>query len=105
MPTKWIELAEATHWNTALIPSSFPPVVIGGQYYEIPTVGIKMYENSTKSWQDIGSLPSGRSNVAVAVVYGNAIIVIGGYTKGDSMDNWESSSLTLVEMGQAELLH
>ena len=29
----------------------------------------------------------------------NAIIIIGGYTKGDTLDNVLSSSLTVVELG------
>ena len=79
-------------------------------------------------WKKIGSLSSTRSLAAIAVpsvntlqcltgkvdnnnnntaVSDNAIIIIGGYTKGDTLDNVLSSSLTVVELGQtpAELLH
>ena len=28
--TKWTELTAADHWRTALVPSSSPPVVVGG---------------------------------------------------------------------------
>ena len=65
----------------------------------------KMYNNSDKLWQKIGSLSSVRSDVAVAAVYNNAIIIIGGCSKGGSKANAESSSMTVVELGQAELLH
>ena len=66
-----------------------------------------MYSNSNKSWKKIESLSFARTRVAVAVVYNNAstIVVIGGCTKGDTIDNVKSSSLTLVELGQAKLLH
>ena len=101
--TKWTELTAADHWFTALVPSSSPPVVISGQYGGIPTADIKMYDNSNKSWKKIGSLSSARSQVAVAAVYNNAIVVIGGCTKGGSMANAESSSLTAMKLGQAEL--
>ena len=106
-PTKWTELTAADHWCTALVPSSSPPVVVGGQDTTgtIPTADIKMYDNSNKSWKKIGSLSSARSNVAVAAVYNNAIVVIGGCTKGGGMANAKSSSLTVVELGQAKLLH
>ena len=106
-PTKWIELTASDHWYTALVPSSSPPVVIGGQDKTgtIPTVDIKMYDNSNKSWKKIGSLTSARFYAAVAAVYNNAIIIIGGSTKGGSMTNCKSSSVTMVELGQAELLH
>ena len=105
-PTKWTELTAADHWDTALVPSSSPPVVVGGQDTTYtPTADIKMYDNSNKSWKKIGSLSSARSGVAVAAVYNNAIVVIGGCTKGGSVANAKSSSLTVVELGQAELLH
>ena len=106
-PTKWTELTATDHWYTALVPSLSPPVVVGGQYGDTPTADIKMYDNSNKSWKKIGSLyiSSARSGVAIAAVYNNGIVVIGGYTKGGGMANAKSSSLKLVELGQAELLH
>ena len=107
--TKWTELTAADHWFTGLVPSSSPPVVVGGRdpndKGSITSADIKMYDNSNKSWKKIGSLSSARSMTAVGAVYNNAIIVIAGYTKGGSMDNAKSSSLTIVELGQAELLN
>ena len=103
-PSKWTELTAAYHWCTSLVPSSSPPVLVGGQGVGIidikPTADIKMYDNSSKSWQKIGSLSSAKSCVAVAAVYNNAIVAIGGYTKPEDR---KSSSLTVVELGQAEL--
>ena len=104
-PTKWTELTEIDHWCTALVPSSSPPVVVGGDISGTTTADIKIYDNSNKSWKKIGSLSSARSYVAVAAVYNNAIIIIGGCTKGGSMANAKSSSVTVVELGQVELLH
>ena len=106
-PTKWTELTAADHLDTALVPSLSPPLVVGGQDTTAhdTTVDIKMYDNPNKSWKKIGSLSSARSAVAVAAVYNNAIVVIGGCTNGDTMSNAKSSSLTVVELGQAELLH
>ena len=43
--------------------------------------------------------------VAVATVYDNAVVTIGGCTEGGTIENAKSSSLTVVELGQAELLH
>ena len=105
--TKWTKLTLTDHWRTALVPGSSPPVVVGGhnRYGTIPTADIKMYDNSDKSWKKIGSLPSARSFAAVAAVYNNAIIIIGGCTKADTPAHVKSSSVTVVELGQAELLH
>ena len=102
--TKWTELTATDHYFTALVPSSSPPVVVGG-HDDIPTADINIYDNPNKSWKKIGSLSFARSMVAVAAVYDNAIVVIGGCTNGDGSANRESSSLTVVELGQAELLH
>ena len=103
---KWTEITVTDHGNTVLVSSLSPPVVVGGDipYSDIPTADIKMYDKSSELWKKIGSLSSARSSVAVAAVYNNAIIVIGGYTKG-SMANAKSSSVTVVELGQAKLLH
>ena len=102
--TKWTELTAADHYFTALVPSSSPSVVVGG-HDKIPTADINIYDNPNKSWKKIGSLSFARSIVAVAAVYDNAIVVIGGCTDGDGSANRELSSLTVVELGQAELLH
>jgi len=102
--TNWTQLTTIDYWGTTLVPSSSPPVVVGGEDSpDTTTADIKMYNNYNKSWKKIGSLSSAVSCLAVAAVYNNAIIVIGGYTKGGN--NAKSSSLTVVELGQVELLH
>ena len=102
-PTNWTKLT-VDRWDTALVPSSSPPVVVGGEdkIGTIPIADIKMYDNSSKSWKKIGLLSSARSRVAVAAIYNNAIIIIGGITKADTTVN---ASVAVVELGQAELLH
>ena len=100
-PMEWTKLTAADHYHTALVPSSSSPIVVGGHDIDgTPTADIKMYDNSNKSWKKIGSLSSARSAVAVAAVYNNAIIIIGGCTKGGSNDSAISSNLTSVELGQ-----
>ena len=104
--TKWTKLTGNNPYRTALVPSSSPPVIVGGKDTTyIPTADIKMYDNSNKSWKKIGSLSSARCGVTVAAVNDNAIIVIGGYTTGGDRGRRESSSLKLVELGRAELFH
>ena len=102
--TEWITMTSAAHFYTALISNSSPPVVVGGlNAGGTPTSDIKMYDESSTSWRKIASLSSARSEVAVAAVNNNAIVVIGGCTKGDTVTNAKSSSLTKVELGQATL--
>ena len=105
-PIKWSELTAADHFFIVQVPSSFLPVVVGGHYKDgTTTADIKMYDNYNNSWKKIGSLSSARSMVAIAAVDNNAIIIIGGCTNGGGVANRTSSSMTLVELGQAELLH
>ena len=104
---KWTELTATDHYFAAIVPSSSPPVVVGGNHINttMPTADIKMYDNTNKSWKRIGSLSSARSHVTVAVIYNNAIIVIGGCKKSESMASCKSSSLTVMELGQAKLYY
>jgi len=44
-----------------------------------------------------------KSDVAVATVNNNAIVVIGGYSRGDNMANRKASSLKVIELGQVEI--
>ena len=105
--TKWSELTVVDHHKAALVPSSSPPVVVGGEDAtgKTSTAHIKMYNHSNKSWRKIGLLSSARTRAAVAAVYNNAIVIIGGCTKADTLANHRSSTMTIVELGQAELLH
>ena len=106
VPTNWIKMTEATHWFTSLIPNSYPPVLVGGQNATNTAVSdINMYDYLNNSWKKIGSLSSARSYVTVSAIYNNAIIVIGGYTKTKNKISAKSSSVTLMELGQAEFLH
>ena len=101
-PTEWTELTIPTHLFNGLVPDASTPVIVGGEDTSgtILTADIKIYDNSNKSWKKIGSLSSARSRVAVAVVHNNAIVVIGGCTKADTLTSCISSSLTVVELGQ-----
>jgi len=101
-PTKWETMNSITHLYTAPIPNLSPPVVIGGRDADgVPTADIIMHDASNKSWRKISSLSSARSEVAVAAINNNAIIVIRGCTRGDT--NAKSSSLPIVELGQAAI--
>ena len=105
--TKWTELTVVDYYNVALVPNLSPPVIIGGDDVtgKVSTADIKMYDLSSMSWKKIGSLSSARTRAAAAAVHNNAIIIIGGCTKADTAPNARSSSMAVVELGQAEMLH
>jgi len=107
MTTKssWITLTEISHSHIRLVPGSSPPVVVGGRdTHGMSTSDIKMYDDSDKKWWKIAevSLSSPRSEVAIATINNNALVVIGGCTKGGIFA--KSSSMNTVEMGQLETI-
>ncbi|XP_065884066.1 uncharacterized protein [Dysidea avara] len=104
-PVKWITLTAATHWYANLVPNSYPPVVVGGhdQNGSMPTADIQIYEDSSKSWRNIALLSSAKTRLGIAAVNDSAIIVLGGCTKSNSPANVKSSSLSTVELGQAQI--
>ena len=101
---KWTELTPAAHWYTALVPKCFPPVVVGGEDQSDTTADIKVYDNSKRIWKKLGSLTAATSTVGIAAVHDNAIVVVGGCTKGGNKANALSSNLNVVELGQVEIL-
>ena len=98
--TKWKKCSPATHWKTATVPYSNPPVIVGGESREhIPTSDVMLYDASKKSWRKIDSLTSARQNVGVALLNNRTIILNGGSTEGPGVKEAMASSLTTVEIG------
>ena len=98
--TKWHELAETSYWFTALVPNISPPIIIGGSDEEGNTVGdIAIYDDTTKSWRNISSLPIKCSLTTVAVI-NQSIIVIGGSSDVQSSETCDTTALCDVNIGK-----
>ena len=99
--TKWKKCSPATHWRTATVPYSNPPVIVGGGSIDgtIPTSDIMLYDESKKSWRKVDSLTSARQYVGIELLNNSTIVVIGGSTEGGSVEAAKASSLTTVEIG------
>ena len=66
MHTKWITVTEAPHWRSRLIPSSSPPVAVGGADQNDASIpDIRVYDDYSKSWKTVATLSSARSYVAI----------------------------------------
>ena len=104
-PTKWITMTSAFNKFTAFIPNSVPPMVVGGtdESGTIPTSDVMMYDDASSSWRKIASLSSARSEVAIATINDNAIIIFGGCTRGGSSIISRAASLSTVELGQVKI--
>ena len=100
---KWKMLSRAQYFDTATVPYSNPPLIIGGHGHAnqgaVPTSDISLYDSSKNSWRKIDSLTSARNNVGVALLNNNSIIVIGGSSGGVGVEANMASSLTTVEIG------
>ena len=105
--TKWKECSPITHWFTATVPYSNPPVIVGGGSRDahVSTSDIMLYDASTKSWRKVDSLTSARQYVGVALLNNSTIIVIGGNTAVGSVEAAMASSLTTVEIGNIIPIH
>ena len=109
----WTKITPASHLDTAIVPNSFPPLVIGGHMaspedteadimlkkYDT-SVNIEMYDESSMSWKKIDSLSNARTGAGIAAIGNNAIVIIGGSTDANKA---ASSAIATVELGQAEL--
>ena len=96
----WEEISPAPHYFTVTVPYSNPPLIIGGDDVEdVPTSDICLYDTSKKLWIPVDSLATARKNVGVATINSNTLIVVGGNTKGGSVEAAKVSSLPTVEIG------
>ena len=102
----WTQLPSVVRYGSRVTPifQCHQPVVLGGYEGELTTSDMKVYDDSDGSWKVIGSLSFARCAASAVSVNDTAIIVIGGCVKGHSRPAAMSSSLTTVELGQAELI-
>ena len=105
-PTEnWVKICSAPHHDTALVPYSDPPIVIGGSSRDEASSDISIYSPSENCWKTYASLSSPRINVAATSVYDDSIIVIGGNTKARTVESAMTSTLDTVELGKLKQLN
>ena len=97
---QWKMISTSPYFNTATVPYSNPPVIIGGTDVKgVATCDITLYDSSKNSWSKVDSLTSARNDVGVALLNNNSIIVIGGCSGGSDVEGAMACSLTTVEIG------
>jgi len=101
--TQWKKLSTTPYGNTATVPYSNPPVIIGGISHVnqdiVTTSDITIYDASKNSWKKVDLLKSARDCVGVGLINRSTIIVIGGTSGGIGIEAAKASSLTTVEIG------
>ena len=101
----WNTLPNAPHYNTALLPQSYPPVIIGGSIQGVPTSDIAILDISKNTWNKVASLSTPRACVAVVPINHDSILIIGGTKGGDGIQASLASSVSTVEKGTVILSH
>ena len=101
----WTKLPLAPHYNTAIIPNTSPPVIVGGKIKGVTTTDIRVLDVPNNSWKKIASLTSPRACTAVVSINLDSILIIGGYTGGRGVKEAKKHSITRVEKGGIRLCH
>ena len=95
----WVSLPDAPLWYCALVPTSTPPVILGGENENGEVVATAaIYDQATQLWRKIDSvkLPTNVAYATAALAGKNAIIVIGGCTDTKTTNAASFTSLTKV---------
>ena len=102
----WNTLSDAPHYNTALLPQSHPPVIIGGHDIQgVPTSDVAILNLTKNTWNKVASLSTPRQCVAVVPISHDSILIIGGTKGGKGFQANKASCVSTVEKGTAILSH
>ena len=102
----WNKLSNAPHYGTALLPHSYPPVIIGGRDIQgVPTSDVAILDIMKNKWNRLASLSTAKKNIAVVPISHESILVIGGCTGGKGIAEAKAHSTTAVEKGTVSISH
>ena len=102
---EWATLPSAPHYNTALLPHSYPLVIMGGSIQGVPTSDVAILNVMKNKWDRLASLSSLRKHVAVVPVSHDSILVIGGSTGGEDVAGAKANCISTVEKGTVSVSH
>ena len=102
----WNKLPNAPHYHTALLPHSYPPVIIGGDDIQgVPISDVAILDIVKYKWNKLASLSTARTCVAVVPISCESILVIGGHTGGKDIAGAKAHSISSVEKGTVSVSH
>ena len=99
---KWSELFHTPFWNTAIVPNSSSPVIIGGSKQGKAVDNISLYDDSSDCWRTVSLLPISCARATVVTI-NDVMIVAGGCTDVSTRGTTNATSITNVELGKLEL--
>lgn len=95
----WVSLPDAPLWYSALVPTSSPPVILGGEDKNGEVVATAtIYEQANQLWRQVDPvrLPTALAYTTAAQAGKNAVIIIGGCTNTKTTNDASSTSLATV---------
>jgi len=100
--SRWSTLGVTPLWKTGILPNSSPPVLLGGCDKQINVVDdITLYDDITKKWRKVSSLPFGSAYPTITTV-GRTVVVAGGCADVKTEESMNTTSMTSVIMGHLE---
>ena len=100
---QWTTIPSTPYYRTATIYNSYPPVIIGGDDLQgVPTADVAMLK---QLWSKVASLSSPRFGVSVVPINCDSILVIGGTTGGNTIEEHTINIMTMVEKGTVKRSH
>ena len=102
----WNTLPDAPHYDTALLPQSYPPVIIAGSDIQgVPTSDIAILDITKNTWNRVASLSIPRTYFAVVPISHDSILIIGGTKGGRGIQANMASCVSTVEKGTVSVSH
>ena len=101
----WNTLSDAPHYNTALLPQSYPPVIVGGSIQSDPTTDVAILHIAKNTWNKVFSLSTPRHCIAVVPINHDSILIIGGSTDGKDIAGAKAHCISSMEKGTVILSH
>ena len=102
----WNTLPNAPYYSTALLPQSYPPVIIGGDNIQgVPTSDITAFDITKNTWKKVASLSTAKDCVSVVPISHDSILIIGGCTGGEGIAGAGAHCISTVEKGTISVSH
>ena len=101
----WNTLPNAPHYDTVLLPQSYPPVIIGGIIKGVSTSDVAILDITKNTWNRVASLSTPRNCVAVVPISHDSILIIGGTKGGKGVQANKASCVSTVEKGTVSVSH
>jgi len=99
---QWSDLPTAPFSDTALLPNSCPPMIMGGSCEGVPKADVAVLDVSMTEWVTVALLSSPRQCVAAVPINTDTVIVVGGCSGGKDATEAKHCSLTTVEIAKVK---